>query len=213
MIAQLALRDLDAICALEAAAFEMDMRASQSTYRARFALGHVMLGYRNNKRINGELAGIIGYSYGSFHPEDLTTLPDHFSNWSMQETIPDGNAAFIYNLGIAPSLRGTAITRDLVHAAIDKITTDGCRYIIAEGPVPSYAGNDHIARNPLITTALDRFAKENKMPDPDLLFTDPHLSLYRRFWPCSILCIKPDFIPADQASGGFRVMLFHQITD
>lgn len=206
MLVQLTRDDLDEMMALERDAFAAPIRASAATYLHRFDLGHIVLGYRSDR-----LDGIISFSYGLFDPGDPSSLPDNFADWSNQP-VPSGfDTAFIYNLGLRPMARGTGILPRLIAGALGRAGRDGCIQVVAEGPVPSYAGNDHIRANPLIRAALDHHAAGGEPPPQALMFRDPHLALYRRMADCSIIRILPDFLPEDVASGGFRVMLFRKL--
>lgn len=206
MIVVLTEADLDEIMDFEVAAFDIAMQASAETYRIRFRLGHVMLGYRQ-----GQLHGVISFSYGRFDPRDPSTLPTNFRAWSMQTVPPRFDTAFIYNLGIRPGTRGTGAIQALIMSALRRAQTDGCHQVIGEGPIPSYAGNEHVRANPEIRAALDAYAAGGAVPEDDLLFRDPHLALYRRVSPCRVVRVMPDFLPSDTASGGFRAMLFRDL--
>jgi hypothetical protein len=43
-------------------------------------------------------------------------------------------------------------------------------------------------------------------PEERKLMLDPALRLFSRLMNCRFIAIVPDFLPADTASGGFRVM-------
>ncbi|WP_341703434.1 hypothetical protein [Ferrovibrio sp.] len=207
MIASLTEADLDEIMDFEAAAFAADMQASAATYRARFRLGHVMLGYRQQQA----LRGVISFSYGQFDPRDPATLPADFKTWSMQPVPPVFDTVFIYNLGLRPGTRGTGAIQALIVGALRRAVADGCRQVVGEGPIPSYAGAGHVRANPDIRSALDAYAAGGPEPDGELLFRDPHLALYRRISPCRIVRVMPGFLPSDTASGGFRAMLYRDL--
>jgi hypothetical protein len=208
MIVTLTAADLDEIVDFETAAFAPAMRASAETYRRRFRLGHVMLGARD-----GDLLGVISFSYGAFDPADPSTLPTGFKAWSMQPVPSAFDTAFIYNLGLRPGTRGSGAVAALIRGCLHRALADGCRQALGEGPIPSYAGNGHIPPNPEIRAALDAYAAGGPVPNEELLFRDPHLALYRRLCPCRILRVMPGFLPADTASGGFRAMLFRDLGD
>lgn len=208
MITTLSEADLGTIMEFEAAAFNVAMQASAETYRARFRLGHIMLGYRTDR-----LQGVISFSYGRFDPGDPSTLPGNFKDWSMQSVPPSFDTAFIYNLGLRPDTRGTGAIQSLIIGALRRVVQDGCRQVVGEGPIPSYAGNGHVPCNPAIRAALDAHAAGGPAPEDELLFRDPHLALYRRICPCRIVRVMPGFLPADTASGGFRAMLFRDLRD
>ena len=206
MIVELSASHIEEIMALEMAAFPPEMQASEATYRKRFALGHIALGYRR-----ADLQGVISFSYGIFDPENPSTIPDNFHDWSTQKVPTDFNTVFIYNLGLLPSVRGTEALQSMIAGSLRRAAADGCRQVLAEGPIPSYAGNRHIQRNEDIGRSLESFVSGGPMPPEALLFKDPHLALYRRCSTCSIIRVMPNFLPTDSASGGFRAMLFRQL--
>lgn len=206
MIAELTENDLDEIARFEERAFPEGLQAHPETVRERFRLGHLMLAERRSG-----LQGAIGFSYGRFDPADPSTIPASFRDWSRQTVPADYDTVFIYSLGLSPEIRGTETVATLVDAALARARADGCRKILAEGPVPSYAGTDRIRPNPAIRAALDAFAAGGPPPPEELLFRDPHLALYRSLCPCTIVRVMPDFLPADRASGGFRAMLFREV--
>jgi hypothetical protein len=206
MIVELSEQDIPEIMTLEKEAFSIEMQASELMYKKRFDLGHILLGLRLNN-----LKGIISFSYGMFDPKKPETIPGDFYTWSTQRVPPQFNTAFIYNLGLSPELRGTQAVRELIIKALERAETDGCFQLLGEGPIPSYAGNTDTQCIPDIKTALDSFALGGEMPSQSLLFKDPHLALYRRVCPCSVIRIIPNFLPEDVASGGFRAMLFRDL--
>lgn len=208
MIVMLSEADLDEMMEFEAEAFEPEIQASVETYRARFRLGHVMLGYRQDR-----LHGVISFSYGRFDPRDPSTLPTSFKAWSMQAVPAGFDTAFIYNLGLRPGTRGTGAIQTLILGALRRAQTDGCHQVVGEGPIPSYAGNSHVRANPEIRAALDAYGAGGAPPEEDVLFRDPHLALYRRISPCRIVRVMPGFLPSDAASGGYRAMLFRDLRD
>jgi len=208
MIVELFETDLAEIMDFEKVAFEAAIQANLETYRQRFRKGHVMLGLRKQG-----IQGVISFSYGIFDPNDPFTIPKDFGNWSTQSVPSNYNTAFIYNLGLSPTTRGTGAIQGLIFAALRRAIMDGCHQVLAEGPVPSYSGTRHVRANPDIRASLDAHAAGGAFPDEELLFRDPHLALYRRICHCKILRIMPDFLPSDVASGGFRVMLFRDLQD
>ena len=208
MIVELFETDLDRILALECRAFPEGMQATRETYQARFELGHIVLGFEDDA-----LKGIISFSYGQFNRENPASIPDNFKTWSMQRVPASYNTVFLYNLGLAPEMRGRGVVRALVHQAFRRAMEDGCTQALAEGPIPSYAGKDNLPVNSDIRQSLDAYACGGPEPDSSLLFRDPHLLLYRHMIRCDIVRVIPGFLPEDIASGGFRAMLFRDMHD
>lgn len=203
MIVELRASDLDAIMELEAASFDDSIQANREIYQTRFSLGHIMLAYRDDK-----LRGIISFSYGQFDPDNIGTIPDTFAEWSQQPVPKVYDTIFIYNLGVLPSERGRLVVKELVKAALERARADGCTAALAECPIPSYAGNEHVHCIQEIREALDAYCAGGVVPDEQLLFRDPHLSFYRKLYRCRVAAIKPRFLPSDRASGGYRAMLY-----
>ncbi len=208
MLVELFDRDIEEIMECEQSAFAAELQASRETYLKRFALGHIVLGYRPNR-----LTGIISFSYGVFDQRDPSTIPNRFYDWSMQAVPATFDTVFIYNLGVVSGFRGIGVVRALIDGAVSRAFADGCCQIVGEGPIPSYAGNEQVRPIPHIRRSLDAFATGGPAPLEDLLFKDPHLALYRRLCPCSIIRVIPGFLPTDAASGGFRAMLFRDLRD
>lgn len=201
MIVELTRHDLSEIIEFERSTFEAGIQADQSLYERRFDLGHIMLGYRAER-----LLAVISFSYGLFDRSRPESLPDNFHAWSTQPVPAAWDTQFIYNLGLARDVRGTAVLRSLVCAALGRGADDGCRQVVAEGPLPSFAGNGKVKPNPAVRDCLMSIA-QGMHADTEVLFSDPHLALYRKLRHCTIVRVIPDFLPADAASGGFRAML------
>jgi hypothetical protein len=120
---------------------------------------------------------------------------------------------FIYNLGVRRSVRGSFVARDLVYGAVRSAQTAGAYRVLAEGPVPSYNGTKTIKQNLKLAHRLDTGGPYISDEEQELFFSDPHLNLYKRFVDCRALYILSNFIPEDQPSGGYRVMLYRNVRD
>jgi hypothetical protein len=121
------------------------------------------------------------------------------------------NTAFGYNLNVHPAERGGRLVRRLLQAAFAHAAAAGCTYLVGDGRCPSYNGShdppaDDVAPNPAFRAAIDEFMRSGVFPEEHKLMLDPALRLFSRLMNCRFIAIIPDFLPADTASGGFRVM-------
>jgi hypothetical protein len=173
--------DLDAVYDLECAAFPKAMQASYQTIMARFELGHFMLGVWEKDR----LIGLTSWRRAWFDPEDRSSFPKTFIDYSSAPNSRPYNAAFVYNLCIHPEKRGTKFTREFIMQVIERIIRDQCKFLVGEGHCP----------------------QDNDGPLPDYL-SDPSLRFYHRTLNCRFLWALPNFLPADVASNGRRVIFY-----
>ncbi|MEM9102290.1 MAG: hypothetical protein AAGB12_08195 [Pseudomonadota bacterium] len=206
MLVELFENDLEAMLQFEKKAFPKSMQASYALYAQRFQLGHKVYA-----SINSAIEGIISFSFGNYDVSQPQRIPNNFYDWSTQVTPKAFDTVFIYNLGLSPLMKGTQTAKALVYKVLDFAKKQGCTQVLAEGPIPSYAGNHHIKINLAIRNALDYYAKDGITPNQKLLFRDPHLCLYRKWVNCRIVRVLPNFIPQDVPSGGFRVMLYRDL--
>jgi GNAT superfamily N-acetyltransferase len=195
--------DIDRIMQLEQKAFEPAMRADRETVLERFSLGHRMLGVPDGDR----LIGTIGFSAAELGA-DLIGLPATFRDYSRQPVPPIPDTLCIYSLGIEPSARGLSPARSLIHAAFDWGRAEGIPRVIADGPLPSLAGNEQVAPRPAVRRMIDTYLATGEMPVDEEFLVDPVLSLYRRLTGCRFKALLPRFIPEDAASEGWRVLLY-----
>jgi hypothetical protein len=140
-------------------------------------------------------------------------MPRTAKAFSMQPVPENYNTLFLYNLGIHPDVRGLRCFRMLFFGAMDRGKADGCVQGIAETPVPSYAGSEHVAANPAVRAAIDACVCGGPLPTIAQLRADPHLALYLRLSKAEPVAVYAGFLPADTASGGNRVMLYRTLTD
>lgn len=195
--------DIDRIMELEENAFEPPMRASRDTVVERFSLGHRMLGVGAGER----LVGTIGFSAARLG-EGLAALPPSFREYSRQPVPSNPDTLCIYSLGIEPSARGLSLARTLIHAAFDWGRDEELPRVIADGPLPSLAGNEQVAPRPAVRRMIDTYLTTGELPADEDFLQDPVLSLYRRLTGCRFSALLPNFIPEDAASEGWRVLLY-----
>ncbi len=195
--------DIDRIMELERTAFEPSIQAHRDTVLERFSLGHRMLGAIGDEH----LAGTIAFSAARFG-EGLEALPATFRDFSRQPMPSSPDALCIYSLGIEPSARGLSVARSLIHAAVDWGRQERLPRGVADGPLPSLAGNEQVAARPGVRRMIDGYLATGRMPADEELLQDPVLSLYRRLTGCEFKALLREFIPEDAASEGWRVLLY-----
>lgn len=203
-IVELGPGDIDRIMALEARAFDPSIQADADVVRRRFTLGHRMLGVEED----GRLVGSIAFSLVRFDRHDMADFPPTFKTYSTQPVPPDPDTVCIYSLGVAPESRVLQVARLLVHTCFDEGFNNGLGQAIADGPLPSYAGNNQVRPRPEVRAMVDRYAATGQLPSQQEFLQDPILALYRRLTECNFIALLPDFIAEDEASGGWRVLLW-----
>lgn len=199
--------DIDRIMELESSAFEPSIQATADTVLYRFSLGHHMLGVEER----GRLVGAIAYSFIRFSPDNIHPFPKTFKEFSTQPVPPEPNALCLYSLGVDPAARDVTCIRLLVHSAMDKGRDAGMPGGIADGPLPSYAGNAQVKPRPEVRRMIERYVETGILPSNEEFAQDPILALYQRITGCRVLALLPDFIPEDTASGGWRALLYGEL--
>lgn len=198
--------DLDVIMALERTAFEPSIQADTATILARFALGHRMLGAFDGE----DLVGAIGFSSIELGG-DFDRVPGLFKAYSTQPVPPNPDTVCIYSLGIVPSARGLRRARLLIDSAFNFGRSKGLQGVLADGPIPSFAGNDQVRVRPEVRRTIERYLATGEFPPDDDLLKDPVLALYRRLTGCRFVRLLAGFLPEDEASGGWRVLLHRDL--
>ena len=203
----LGVEDIQRIMELETKAFEPAMQASEETVLERFSRGHSMIAVADRQR----LVGAIAFSRIRFSPHDLSGFPTTFKAYSTQPTADDADTLCLYSLGVEPAGRVVATTRLLVHTALGVGRLDGMVKAVADGPLPSFAGNAQVERRPAVGQMLERYMETGEMPAQHDFLQDPVLALYHRLTNCQFLALFPNFLPEDTASGGWRVLLYREL--
>lgn len=155
--------------------------------------------------------GALAYSYVRFDPQDREGFPRTFKAYSMQPTPADYDTAALYSLGIEPAYRGLACVHVLLDAVTERARRDRCVHGIADGHLPSLVGNDQVRPNPAIRAMIDRYAQTSQFPAQEEFLQDPMLALYHVLTQCRFLWLLPNFLPEDQASEGWRVLLYRKL--
>ncbi len=203
----LGVEDIERIMELETTVFDVSIQAERSTILHRFSLGHRMLGAENEA---GGLVGAIAFSAANVGPH-FARLPATFNEYSTQPVPDDAETLCIYSFGIAPVARGTNCPRLLISSAFEDGRRQGLRDVVADGPLPSLAGNDQVRPRPGVRLAIERYLETGEFPEQEALLQDPVLALYRRLTGCRFVKLLPDFLPDDTASAGWRVLLHRDL--
>lgn len=196
--------DIDRIMTLERLAFNAPIQADPHTVLHRLSLGHRLVGAEEE---GGHLSGAVGFSHLRISLDELHRLPTKFKEYSTQTMASDADTICIYSLGIAPVARGTGLARRLIDEAFGEGRRLGFKAVIADGPLPSLNGNDQVRPRPAVREMIERYLVDGMFPSRDQFLRDPVLALYSRLTGCQFRRLVPDFLPEDEASGGWRVIL------
>jgi hypothetical protein len=210
-ITDLQIRDVPSIVALEKACWPADLQASSETILQRLQYGHVMMG----GLAEGELVAMMSWRYANFSPDDFASFPKTFDQFSTKPSVEPHNAAFVYNLCVHPKFRGSSVVKELFVAGLARRHAAKCRYLVADGRCPSYNGieceTESIKQSSIFRAAIDRHISGGCIPSLEEFTADPTLRFYRRTLQCEFLWVIPEFMPADTASGGFRVIYYKEL--
>jgi hypothetical protein len=184
---------------------------SRETLLRRFDLGHIMLGLYDGEA----LVGLASFSYRQFSSEAETKAFCE-TEWSpfYREAIPDRyNTVIIYNAEILPSKRGHHYVHYLLNSMMAYAYNDGCRFLIGIGRIPTYNGDlfNHIRQKPEVKAAIDRYFAGGEYPEQSVFQKDPLLALYAQIGGCRVLTMIKDYVPEDEASGGFRAIVYTEL--
>jgi hypothetical protein len=200
--------NIDRIMDVGRRAFATALQARRETVLRRFALGHFILGAEKEDR----LVSTIAFSYIRFAPEARADFPRTFKAYSTQPTPRDYNTVVIYSLGIEPDSRELACIRLLIHAVLEAARKAGCTHAVADGMIPSFAGDERTRPNPEVRALIEAYAQTARFPAQEEFLKDPALALFHLLTGCQFLWLLPDFLPADTASGGWRVLLYRNLS-
>lgn len=207
-IVDLQISDVPAIALLEQACWPPGLQASAETILQRLEYGHVMMG----GVLGEELVAVMCWRYANFTPDDFSSFPKTFIEFSTQPNVEPHNAAFVYNLCVHPKFRGSNVVRELFLAGLARRHTSNCQYLVADGRCPSYNGiesaTESIKPSATFRAAIDRYTNGGDFPSLKEFTADPILRFYRRTLHCEFVTVIPNFMPADIASGGYRVIYF-----
>jgi hypothetical protein len=104
-----------------------------------------------------------------------------------------------------------ATTRLLVNTALGIGRLEGLVKAVADGPLPSLAGNAQVAPRPAVRQMLERHLVTREVPAQREFLRDPVLGLYHRLTGCHFLALLAGFLPDDTASEGWRVLLYKEL--
>jgi GNAT superfamily N-acetyltransferase len=199
--------DVDDIVALERASWPARLCASADTIRERFRRGHRMLGVIRERK----LAAKIAFAYARFDPLDQDLFPATFHEFAMQPRMDGFNACFIYNLDVRPDRRAQGFAYVLIRRALQAAQQAGCVFGVADVRPSSYRGAqssaEQVESQPEVRAALDAYVRSGVVPPIEVLCKDRTFALYHRLTGAPVWSIRPDFIPDDHASGGFRIII------
>lgn len=202
--------DIQVIHDLEKSCFLPALQASPDIIEQRFSLGHTMLGIKEND----ELIAMIGYYYGKFNPDDLSSFPENENALCLQPHGDEYNAIFIYNLEVLPNSRGRLQVKKLLQYALNQASRDDCIYGIGNARIPSYGGSDarfsqeSVKQNIPLKNAIDHYLAGGEFPTDAELIQDPILALYYRITKCEFLWILPNYAAGEKATDGIRVIVY-----
>lgn len=203
-IQALTLHHLDEMHSLELAVWPQPLAASREKLAHRLDLNHTLLGLWSENL----LVGMASYRLGWLDLHSKESFPQDFISFSGNSNQAPFNAAFAYNLGIHSAYRGRQMTTALVEAVLNSARQAGCNYVVGDGRCPSYNGSveENIPPRPAFKQALDDIISKGKAASKDDYLLDPVLNFYHHLLDCQFLWAIPAFIPADDASGGHRVI-------
>lgn len=211
-ITQIGINDLGIVSRYEQTAWPASIQASRQTFLNRFEYGHFMLGIWRQE----QLVGLASWRRGWFDPTNKLAFPQTFDEFSNAPNTAPYNAAFAYNLSIRPDHRGREMTRALILAVMDYAREDDCQYVVGDGRCPSYNGSnspsEKIKPSAEFKLAITRQLQSGHQPSLNDYLADPILRFYYRMLDCQFLWPIQNFIPADIASGGYRVIFYKKLS-
>lgn len=199
--------DTALLAALEQTAWGPELAAPASLIERRVALGHRTILARSS----GRAVAAASYVPTCEDPEDAARFPRTFGAFSSLPASAPVCALYVYSLGVDPRWRGGDAVRRVIDAVLADGRRLGARWLVGDGRCPSYHGSeahgpDKVRASAGFRAAIDDWHRTGRKPADDLLTLDPVLRFYKRVLDCRFLALAPDFLPADHASGGFRVI-------
>jgi len=228
-VVDLTAADIDEMMVLERKVCIPLIQASPETILKRLARGNVMLGVR----WGDTLVGSIGFRYGTFSLDDFQSFPKIFGEFSTPSEKPATyNAAFVYSVNVDPehrtlavhtqsaSQRPAGIGKTLVVNAVQRMTHEGCVYLVGDGRPAFYNGSsdfpqERYDKDEQLRSLLDKCASGHTLSDDEAtsLLSYPIFAAYNKSLGggLRVAWVIPNFFPNDTPSGGFRVILYKQL--
>jgi hypothetical protein len=192
---RLSIDDLDDISDLESNVWPVQLRASKDCLEKRLLWGHTMMGaFRENR-----LSGIASWRYDKFDPDNASTMPQSFNQFSNQPNVTPSNAAFVYNFALLPGIRNGRIGPNLITESTKILFENHCQYLVGASRCPSYSSaNQKLQLD--IRNAISHYSSD----EPPWLL-DPVLNFYSRTLNCIFTEPIANFMPEDLESGGYAI--------
>lgn len=192
---RLSIEDLDDIVYLESNVWPAQLRASKDCLEKRLLWGHTMLGaFRDN-----HLSGIASWRYSKFDPDNPSTMPQSFNQFSNQPNITPSNAAFVYNFALLPEIRNGRVGPNLIAEGTKILLENHCQYLVGASRCPSYSSENRKLQMS-IHNAINHYPL-----DESSWLLDPVLNFYRRTLACTFTEPIANFMPEDLESGGYAI--------
>jgi predicted N-acetyltransferase YhbS len=201
---------IENILQIECAAFIPELQATRDKILERIRTGSTYL----LAELDGEKVGTIAFRKAQFSEnfnefiKKYPTFQDYAEKISQNS---ESNAFFIYNLGVIPEKRNGIIAKHLITAAINIAKSDGIRYIVGDGRIPSINGSsihpqEHVKKNMNAQNHVNKEFIDYKKHDPVVGF-------YFKILPSLKVLGLTDsnFIPEDVPSDGRRLILYSEV--
>jgi hypothetical protein len=209
MIIRMSLHDVEKILDVEKHSFTKDISANQETIEKRLNMGHTYLCYEQN----GIAIATLAFRYAKFNHLNINEFPQTFHEYADGPNDQEPNAMFIYSLGVKTQFRNGITARILIRSAITEAKNKNIEFMVGDGRCPSYNGSkeEGIAQNTHFREIIDQNILSGSIPSEKEITEDPTMAFYKRVTGCSFLWILSDFIPSDEASGGFRIIMYKRM--
>lgn len=182
--------------------------------RRRLDLGHDSIG----AEIDGAVVCAANYVLVADDPRDAHQFPLTFGEFSTLPRSEPVQSAYVYSLCVHPDWRGGPSVFRVIDSVLTTSRIAGATFVVGDGRCPSYNGSaadgpDRVEHSAEFQATIEEWKKSGIQPSDESLMVDPVLRFYKRYTNCQFLYLKPDFVPYDEASGGYRVIFAVDVTD